>query len=186
MFDYVFRQAGLASKDVTWIRLAVPMGGADQMASVKEEFAAGRLDAYVAADPVGEILKADGLVRHLASNTWTPPLNSWYCCMIAVRRDVLDAHPEVGRAVTRAIRRAASLIEADPAGAVDLAIAAGHLPKDTRRDLSARLLTSYVWSATGRIQEDLERYFQLLIEDGKVPSTTTAAEFVKRVYRSGD
>jgi NitT/TauT family transport system substrate-binding protein len=183
MFDYLFREAGLASRDVTWVRLPVTLGGDDQLASAKAEFAAGRLDAYVTADPVGEILKTDGLVRHLASNTWTSPLNGWYCCMIAVRREVLDAHPEVGRKVTRAIRRAASFVEENAAAAVELAIEAGQLPKDTRRDLSARLLTEYVWTATGRIQEDLERYFQLLIEDGKIAATTSAREFVGRVYR---
>jgi hypothetical protein len=81
---------------------------------------------------------------------------------------------------------AASFIEESPVAAVDLAIAAGQLPKETRRDLSARLLTEYVWTATGRIQEDLERYFQLLIEDGKVAATASAREFVNRVYRSGE
>src|SRR5688572_10932790 len=114
MFDYLFRQAGLRAGDVTWIRLPVRMGGAEQLASVKEEFASGRLDAYMTVDPVGELLKADGLVRHLASNTWTAPISGWYCCMIAVRREVFEAHPHVARAVTRGIRRAAAFIEADP------------------------------------------------------------------------
>jgi NitT/TauT family transport system substrate-binding protein len=186
MFDYLFRQAGLAPRDVTWVRFQEDLGSNQQLISVKTEFAAGRLDGYLAADPVGEILKADGLVRHLASNTWTAPLSGWYCCMIGVRREVLDAHPEVGGAVTRAIRRAASFIEESPAAAIDLSIQAGQLPKDTRRDLSARLLKEYVWTATGRIQEDLERYFQLLIEDGKVAATASAREFVSRVYRSGE
>jgi ABC-type nitrate/sulfonate/bicarbonate transport system substrate-binding protein len=186
MFDYLFREAGLRARDVTWVRLPVTLGGDDQLASAKAEFAAGRLDAYVTADPAGEILKDDGLVRHLASNTWTAPLNGWYCCMIAVRREVLDAHPDVGRKVTRAIRRAATFIEGNTAAAVELAIEAGQLPKDTRRDLSARLLTEYVWTATGRIREDLERYFQLLIEDGKVAATVSARDFVARVYRSGE
>jgi ABC-type nitrate/sulfonate/bicarbonate transport system substrate-binding protein len=186
MFDYLFREAGLRARDVTWVRLPVTLGGDDQLASAKAEFAAGRLDAYVTADPAGEILKDDGLVRHLASNTWTAPLNGWYCCMIAVRREVLDAHPEVGRKVTRAIRRAATFIEGNTAAAVELAIEAGQLPKDTRRDLSARLLTEYVWTATGRIREDLERYFELLIEDGKVAATASARDFVARVYRSGE
>jgi hypothetical protein len=88
--------------------------------------------------------------------------------------------------VTRAIRRAATFIEGNTAAAVELAIEAGQLPKDTRRDLSARLLTEYVWTATGRIREDLERYFQLLIEDGKVAATVSARDFVARVYRSGE
>ena len=153
---------------------------------VKREFATGHLDAYVAGDPLGEILKDAGVARLLASNTWTPPLSGWYCCMVAVRREVIDEHPEVAGAVTRAFRRSAAFIEQDPVAAVALSIKPGHMAADTPRDLSARLLGEYVWTATGRIEEDLERYFQLLIEAGRLPASAVPIELVRRVYRSGE
>lgn len=55
---------------------------------------------------------------------------------------------------------------------------------DTRQDLCARLLGEYVWTATGRIEEDLERYCQLLIEDGRLTASSSPRELVKRVYRA--
>ena len=138
------------------------------------------------SDPVGEILRVDGVTRRLASNTWTPPLNGWYCCMIGIRRALVDANPEVAKAVTRAFRRSAEFVEKSPAEAVALSVEAGYLPKDTRQDIAARLLGEYVWTATGRIEEDLERYFNLLIEAGRLPKSSSPSELVKRVYRSGD
>ena len=67
-----------------------------------------------------------------------------------------------------------------------LAVATGYLRPSTRQELSARLLGEYVWATTGRIEEDLERYFQLLIDAGRVPAGTPPRELVKRVYRGGD
>jgi ABC-type nitrate/sulfonate/bicarbonate transport system substrate-binding protein len=153
---------------------------------VKAEFAAGRIDAFVGADPTPEILKADGIARLVASNTWTPPLNGWYCCMLAARKELVDAHPDLPKSLTRAIRRAAAFVEEKPQEAIALAVSTGRMPPETRQDISAKLIGEYVWATTGRIQEDLERYFQLLIDAGRMPATTPPRELVKRVYRSGD
>lgn len=169
-----------------FIRSPFPAGDSQEIEWVKQEFAAGRLDAYVGPDPNGEILKTEGVARLVASNTWTPPLNGWYCCMLAVRKALVDAHPDLPGRFTRAIRKAAAIVEEKPAEAVALAVATGYLAPSTRQELSARLLGEYVWATTGRIEEDLERYFQLLIDAGRVPVGTPPRELVKRVYRGGD
>jgi NitT/TauT family transport system substrate-binding protein len=169
-----------------FIRAPFPAGDPMEFEWVKQEFAANRIDAYVGPDPIGEILKAEGIARLIASNTWTPPLNGWYCCMLAVRKAVVDAHPDLPGRFTRAIRKAAAFVEERPAEAVALAVAAGYLAPSTRQDLNARLLGEYVWATTGRIEENLERYFQLLIDAGRVPGGTPPRELVKRVYRGGD
>jgi len=166
-----------------WVPVAVPLGGSEELEFVKREFAAGRLDVYATSDPAGEILKSEGSARLLVSNTWTSPLNGWYCCMIAVRREVVDTHPEVVGAVARAYRQAAAFIERSPAEAVALSVEGGYMPRDTPQELCARRLGEYVWTATGRIEEDLERYFQLLIEAGRLPVSASPRELVKRVYR---
>jgi NitT/TauT family transport system substrate-binding protein len=172
---------------VQWVSSPVtPANPSEEIEWVKREFAAGRIDAYTGPDPIPEILKADGIARVVASNTWTPPLNGWYCCMLAIRKELVDTHPDLARSATRAIRRAATFVEENPAEAVALAVARGYLPRDTRQDLCARLLGEYVWAATGRIQEDLERYFQVLIDAGRMPATTPPRELVKRVYRTGE
>ena len=183
-WEYLLRQASVASESVRWVSAPVAPGGTDELELVKREFATDRLDAFIAADPVGEILKADGLVRHLVSNTWTAPLNGWYCCMIAVRGEVLDAHPDIGRALTRAWRQSAAFIEQNPAEAIALSVAKGYMPADTRQDVCARLLREYVWMGTDRIEEDLEHYFKLLIEAGRLPASPSPRELVKRVYRN--
>ena len=175
------------SEPVQWVRLPFQTGDVGREVEwVKAEFTAGRIDAYVSADPVPEILKADGAARLVASNTWTSPLNGWYCCMLAVRKELVDTQPDLAKSVTRAMRAATAFIEQNPAEAVALSVAKGHLPPSTPQDLCARLLKEYVWTSTGRIQEDLERYFALLIDAGRMPATTPPRELVQRVYRSGD
>ena len=174
------------AQPTTWIRAPFPGGDPREHDWVKEGFAAGRIDAYVGPDPIGEILKTEGVARLVASNTWTPPLNGWYCCMLAVRKALVDAHPDLPARFTRAIRKAAAFVEEKPAEAVALAVEKGFLPSSTRQDLSARLLGEYVWAATGRIEQDLERYFQILSDAGRVPATTPPRELVKLVYRGAE
>jgi NitT/TauT family transport system substrate-binding protein len=188
MWEYLIRQAGVPTESVEWVPVALPAGpgGLDEVEFVRREFAAGRLDAHVAVDPAGEILKSEGVARLLVSNTWTAPLKDWYCCMIAVRRAVIDAHPEAASAITRAYRRSTAFVEQNPAEAVRLSVEGGYMPRDTQQDLNVRLLKEYVWTATGRIEDDLERYFHLLIEAGQLPASASPGELVKRVYRSGE
>jgi NitT/TauT family transport system substrate-binding protein len=183
LWEYLARQAGVGS--IQWVLNSELPGSEEEIAYIKREFAAGRLDGYSQADPVGEILAVDGIARRIASNTWTPPLNGWYCCMIGVRRALVDANPNVAKAVTRSLRSAADFIEKNPAEAVAISVKAGYLPKSTRQDVAARLLGEYVWTVTGRIEEDLERYFNLLIEFGRLPKSSVPRDLVKQVYRSG-
>jgi NitT/TauT family transport system substrate-binding protein len=185
LWEYLARQAGLDPGSIRWVSVSLQPGSDEEIEFIKREFAAGRLDGYAQADPVGEILAVDGVARRIASNTWTPPLNDWYCCMVGVRRALVDANPDVARAVTRAVRRGADFVEKHPAEAVAISVKAGYLPKSTRQDVAARLLGEYVWTATGRIEEDLERYFNLLIEFGRLPKSSVPRELVKQVYRSG-
>ena len=42
---------------------------------------------------------------------------------------------------------------------------------------------SRILNTTGHVEEDLERYFQILIEAGRLPASTSPRDFVKRVYR---
>jgi NitT/TauT family transport system substrate-binding protein len=183
MWEYLTRQVGVDGGSLQWVPVAVPLGGSEELEFVKREFAAGRLDGYAASDPAGEILISEGVARRVVSNTWTPPVNGWYCCMIALRREVLDAHPEVAGGVMRALRESAAFIEQNPAEAVRLSVDKGYMARDTPQDLCARLLREYVWTGTGRIEEDLERYFQLLIEAGRLPASSSPRELVRKVYR---
>jgi NitT/TauT family transport system substrate-binding protein len=185
-WDYLARQARLPRGALKWEFVPVPNGGPEEEKYVREAFAAGRLDGFVTTDPVGEILKMDGVARLLVSNTWTPPLNNWYCCMLGVRRELVDRNPKLPAAMTRAIRRASRFIENEPGSAIDLAIGFGQLPRDTRREMSARLIREYVWATAGRIEDDLERYFGFLIEAGKLPATASPRELVRQVYRPGE
>jgi ABC-type nitrate/sulfonate/bicarbonate transport system substrate-binding protein len=186
MWEFLIGASRAGTDPTQWIRAPFPAGNPRELEWVKQEFAAGRIDAYISGDPIPEILKIDGVARLVASNTWTPPLNGWYCCMLAVRKELVDAHPDLPGRFTRAIRNAAAFVEEKPAEAVALAVATGYLPSSTRQDLNARLLGEYVWAATGRIEQDLERYFQLLIDAGRVPVTTPPRELVKRVYRGAE
>jgi hypothetical protein len=75
--------------------------------------------------------------------------------------------------------------EKRPAETVDLSMKAGYMPPEAPREVSARSLGEYVSIGSGRIEEDLERYFRLLIEAGRLPASSSPSELVRRVYRSG-
>lgn len=186
VMDTLIGSSKPGAEPVHWVRSPIPLNPTAEVEWARQELAAGRIAAYMGPDPIPEILKADGTTRTVASTTWTPPLNGWYCCMLAARKELVDAHPDLAKSFTRAIRRAAAFVVENPAEVVSQAIANGHLPQSTPPEIGARLLREYVWTTTGRIQEDLERYFDLLMDAGRMPATTPARELVKRVYRSGD
>lgn len=62
----------------------------------------------------------------------------------------------------------------------------GHLRADIDQEMAARLLSGYVWTATNRIEEDLEAHFDLLAESGEIPPGTSSRDLVDRIYRSGE
>jgi ABC-type nitrate/sulfonate/bicarbonate transport system substrate-binding protein len=186
MWEYLIGPPRPGAEPTRFVFPSFASGDPREVQWVTEQFAANQIAAYGGADPVPEILIADGVARRLASNTWTPPLNGWYCCMLALRKELVDRYPDLPQRFTRAMRAAASFVEKNPAEAVAFVVSQGRFPPATRQDLSARLLGEYVWTTTGRIQDDLERYFQILIDAGRMPATTPPAELVRRVYRGAE
>jgi len=180
-WEFLARQAGLAPADLTWVVYEFSYSELQQL--VIDEFAAGRVDAFVTPDPIPEVLKAQGVAKSIASNTWTEPLSNMYCCMLVVKRELHDQVPGLSEAFVRAIRRGTAVIENDPAEAVRIAVEAGHLSPQIDREIAARLLGEYVWTNTGRIEQDLERYFEMLIAYGRIQTTASPQELVQRVYR---
>ena len=49
-----------------------------------------------------------------------------------------------------------------------------------------RTLKGYVWTNTGRIEQDLEQYFEMLIDAGRIEADATPRELVERVYRGSE
>jgi NitT/TauT family transport system substrate-binding protein len=186
LFEMMISTSRPVTQTVQWVRSPNLNNPSAEVEWARRELVAGRIDAYTGPDPIPEILKAEGTARLVTSNTWGSPYNGWYCCMLAVRSELLHQHPRLATSFTRAIRRAAAYLVEQPGEAVANAVSAGHLPPSTPQELSAQLLREYVWTTTGRIQEDLERYFDLLIDAGRMPATNPSRELVKRVYRSGD
>ena len=180
-WEFLARQAGLAPADLTWVSYSNEMSEFRRL--IADEFASGRVDAFFLPDPIPEILKAEGIAKTVASNTWTEPLSNMYCCMLVVRRDLHDQLPGLSQAFARAIRRATALIDENAAEAVRIAVDGGYLPADLDQEIAARLLVEYVWTNTGRIEQDLERYFEILIADGRIPAEASPKELVARVYR---
>ena len=79
-----------------------------------------------------------------------------------------------------------TLSESDPAEADRIGIEAGHLPPDIDQEIAVRTLESYVWTNTGRIEQDLEQYFEMLIDAGRIEADATPRELVERVYRGSE
>jgi NitT/TauT family transport system substrate-binding protein len=70
IWEFLIGPTRAGTEPTRWIRSPLPGGDASELEWVKQEFAAGRIDAYIGGDPTPEILKAEGVARLVASNTW--------------------------------------------------------------------------------------------------------------------
>ena len=101
-------QVGLDLRtDINWMA----SGG---LAQSIELFAQGKSDAYLAAAPDGEELRARKLGRVILNTTLDSPWSQYYCCMLAANADYVRNHPVATKRVVRAILKADDICAAEP------------------------------------------------------------------------
>lgn len=175
-------QAGAGFGEVRWVPLPIVIGSIELERYLREAFARGELDGANASDPVGEGLKDAGVARHLVSNTWTPPMNGWYCCMLAIRREIVDRNPDVARRIVRVLRSSAAFVEREPRRAAELAVKNG-MRTSASIETTARRLKEYRWLASDDIGTDLERHFETLQRYKPSSVKLTARQLRERYFR---
>jgi NitT/TauT family transport system substrate-binding protein len=86
----------------------------DVAANPLQLFAAGKIDAYLAAPPEPEELRARGLGHVLLNSAVDRPWSQYFCCMLTGNAAFVRSHPIVTKRVLRAILKAADLCVTEP------------------------------------------------------------------------
>jgi NitT/TauT family transport system substrate-binding protein len=80
-----------------------------------ELFVAGKIDAYLAAPPEPQELRARGFDHVVLNSAVDRPWSQYFCCMITGNAEFVRKNPAVTKRVLRAILKAADLCVAEPA-----------------------------------------------------------------------
>jgi len=110
----------------------------------------GDVDAIAAFPPMNQGLHEAGIGHVILNTTTDDPWRHYFCCMIAARRDYVEAHPVATKRALRAILQANRLCTEQPEVAADRLVAKGvapnretalyalhHIPYDAWRDYDA-------------------------------------------------
>ena len=86
----------------------------DYKAKPLEQFAQGKIDAFMGIAPEPQILRARGIGHVILRTAVDEPWSQYYCCMLAVNREYLQKHPVATKRVIRALLKAADLCTREP------------------------------------------------------------------------
>jgi NitT/TauT family transport system substrate-binding protein len=156
-------QVGLdPAKDIRWVT--------DPKVNPMKLFADGKIDAFLAAPPEPQQLRARKIGHVIFSSAVDRPWSQYFCCMLGGNKEFVQKYPVATKRVLLAVLKAADLCASEPAGAarrmVDRGFTDGYdftlqslneVPYDKWREYDA---------------EDTVRFFSLrLHEIGMIKST---------------
>lgn len=93
-------------RDVTFVALSV-----DESA---RRLSLGEIDAFTAAPPAAQELRAKGVGRVILNSSVDRPWSQYLCCAIAANREFVRAHPVATKRAIRAILKAEQLCAREP------------------------------------------------------------------------
>jgi NitT/TauT family transport system substrate-binding protein len=94
-----------------------------------EQFAAGKIDAYLAFPPEVQDLHARNVGRVILRTAVDRPWSQYFCCALAANREFVARHPVATKRVIRAILKAADLCASAPEKAARLLVDGGFTPR---------------------------------------------------------
>jgi NitT/TauT family transport system substrate-binding protein len=123
----------------TWLILMAAYVGLDpvndiewvegEKAAPAELFVEGKIDAFLAAPPNAQKMRAQKIGHTILDNAVDRPWSQYFCCMISGSADYVNRHPVATKRVLRAILKAADLCVSDPQGVAQQLIDRGFLPE---------------------------------------------------------
>ncbi|MBI2468158.1 MAG: ABC transporter substrate-binding protein [Candidatus Rokubacteria bacterium] len=150
---------------------------------VAEGFKTGKFDAVGVTEPQPLLLRERKLARPVFTQTYQAPYNQEYCCMLGIKRAIVDSQPEKAALIVRAFRRAKQWVAQNPSKAVIAAQATGYYPAAAPVEPSANRVVSFGFDRQVDLAQVLERAFQDRINSGAIQTTKTAKELVRLHYR---
>jgi NitT/TauT family transport system substrate-binding protein len=86
----------------------------DSTGKALDDFAQGKLDAYMGLPPEPQILHARGFRQPIVRTAVDPPWSQYFCCALAANREFVAKYPVATKRVVRAILKAADLCASEP------------------------------------------------------------------------
>jgi NitT/TauT family transport system substrate-binding protein len=169
------------AKDIKWVF--------DKTRNRKELFLSGEVDAFMAAPPIAQELRAQNVGRLVLSTTLDRPWSEYFCCALIGRVDFVRRNPIATKRVVRAMMRATDICAAKPDWVAQRLVERGLAPRaDYARqgmeDVSYRAWRDYD-------AEDSVRYWALRLREvgmiksspNKIVATGTDWRFIKEVRK---
>lgn len=170
------------AKDVTLT--STPWEALPKLADyVAEGFKTGKFDAIGVTEPQPLMLRERKLARPVFTQTYQAPYNQEYCCMLGIKRAIVDRQPDKAALIVRAFRRAKQWVAQNPERAVIASQAAGYYPAAAPVGPSANRVVSFGFDRQVDLAQALERAFQDRINSGAIKTAKTAKELVRLHYR---
>jgi NitT/TauT family transport system substrate-binding protein len=184
-FDQELKSSGLdPTRDVT--QVLVPWEALPSLNDyVAEGFKAGKFAAVAVPEPTPLLLEAQQLARSLLTMNQAP-YNQVYCCLLGIKKTIVESQPDKAARIVRAFRRAKQWTIDNPVTAVTAAQAAGYYPAAIPTEPSAdRVIGMYGFDRQGQVDLEamLEREFKERIASGAIKTEKTPQELVRLVYR---
>jgi NitT/TauT family transport system substrate-binding protein len=143
------------AKDLRWVT--------DPSLRPMNLFVEGKIDAFLAAPPELQELRARNIGHVIASSITDRPWSQYYCCMLATHTEFASKYPIATKRVLRAILKAADLCVSDPKRAARLLVEQGY---SKRYDYALQVLSEVrydVWRDYD--PEDTLRFYALRLHE---------------------
>src|SRR6266851_478066 len=134
-----------------------------------ELFADGKIDAFLAAPPEPQELRARNIGHVIFNSSVDRPWSQYFCCLVAGNRDYVRKHPVATKRVLRAIIKATDLCVTQPEQVAQRIVDAGFTP---RYDYALQTLKEISYAKWREYDpEDAIRFYSLrLREAGMIKS----------------
>ncbi len=150
---------------------------------VADGFKTGKFAAVGAAQPVPLLLREQKVARPLFTQTYQAPYNQEDCCMLGIKRAIVQSQPEKAALIVRAFRRAKHWVAQNPTKAVIAAKAAGYYGATIPVEPSANEAVSFGFDREVDLEQMLERAFKERMDAGVIKTEKTPKELVRVHYR---
>jgi NitT/TauT family transport system substrate-binding protein len=97
------------AKDIRWVTTGPQI-------KPLELFADGKIDAFLAAPPEPQELRARNIGHVIFNSSVDRPWSQYFCCMLGGNGEFVEKHPVATKRALRAILKATDLCASDPAG----------------------------------------------------------------------
>jgi NitT/TauT family transport system substrate-binding protein len=152
---------------------------------VAEGFKTGKFAAVAASEPMTLQWEEQKLARPLFTMNQAP-YNQVYCCLLGIKKTIVESQPDKAARIVRAFRRAKQWTTDHPVQAVIAAKAAGYMPEATPTEPSAdRVSSMYGFDRQGQVDLEhmLEQQFKERMASGAIQTDKSPQELVRLVYR---